>query len=69
MRVETVEGFSGHSDRNQLVNYVRSLNPKPKRIIVNHGEKNTALEFARYISAKFKINSTAIRDLEAVRFK
>ncbi len=69
MRVETVEGFSGHSDRNQLVNYLRSLNPKPKRIIVNHGEKNTAIEFARYVSNKFRINATALRDLDAVRLK
>jgi hypothetical protein len=69
MRVETVDGFSGHSDRNQLINYIRSLNPKPKRIIVNHGEKNTAVEFAKYISNKFRVNATAIRDLEAVRFK
>ncbi len=69
MRVETVEGFSGHSDRHQLVNYVRNLNPKPKRIIVNHGEKNTAVEFARYLSGKFKINATALRDLDSVRLK
>ena len=69
MRVETVEGFSGHSDRNQLVNYIRSLNPKPKRIIVNHGEKNTAMEFARYVSNKFRINATAMRDLDAIRLK
>jgi len=69
MRVETVEGFSGHSDRNQLVNYVRNLNPKPKKIIVNHGEKDTAIEFARFLSNKFRINSTAIRDLDSVRLK
>ncbi|MEW6295506.1 MAG: beta-CASP ribonuclease aCPSF1 [Candidatus Diapherotrites archaeon] len=69
MRVETVEGFSGHSDRNQLVNYIRTLNPKPKRILVDHGEKDKAVEFAKYISNKFQINSTAIRDLDSVRLK
>ncbi len=69
MRVETVEGYSGHSDRNQLVNYVRSLKPKPKRILTNHGDLNTTVEFAKYLSAKFKINSTAPRDLDAIRLK
>jgi len=60
---------SGHSDRNQLVNYIRTLNPKPKRILVDHGEKDKAVEFAKYISNKFQINSTAIRDLDSVRLK
>lgn len=69
MWVETVDGFSGHSYRNQLINYIRNLNPKPKKIIVNHGEKDTAIEFARYVSNKFRINATAIRDLDSVRLK
>ncbi|MBU1120854.1 beta-CASP ribonuclease aCPSF1, partial [Candidatus Micrarchaeota archaeon] len=69
MRVETVEGFSGHSDRNQLVNYVRTLNPKPKRILVNHGEKNNTIEFARYTAAKFRVNSNSIRNLDSVRLR
>ena len=69
MRVETIEGFSGHSDRNQLVNYVRTLKPKPKKIIVNHGDKNNVIDLARFLSSRMGINSTAMRNLEAVRLK
>ncbi|MDD5147853.1 MAG: beta-CASP ribonuclease aCPSF1 [Candidatus ainarchaeum sp.] len=69
MKIETIEGFSGHSDRNQLVGYIRSLKPKPKRILVNHGEKNTASEFSKYIVNKFRINASALRNLDAVRLK
>ncbi len=69
MRVETVDGFSGHSDKNQLVNYVRNLNPKPKRILVNHGEKSNTLEFSRYLSQKFRVNAVSLRNLDAVRLK
>jgi len=69
MRVETVEGFSGHSDYNQLLAYIRNLKPKPKKVIVNHGEKSRAMEFARTISARFKLNATAINNLDAVRLK
>jgi predicted metal-dependent RNase len=69
MRVETVEGFSGHSDRNQLLAYIRALKPKPKRILVDHGEKTKSMEFAKYISAKYAINSNAIRNLDSVRLK
>jgi hypothetical protein len=67
MRVETIEGFSGHSYRNELVNFIRNLNPKPKRILVGHGEKSKAIEFARYIATKFKINCTAPQNLDSIR--
>ncbi len=69
MRVETVEGFSGHSDRNQLLAYVRNLKPKPKRVFVNHGEKNNAVEFMRTLANRFKLNTTALNNLDAVRLK
>lgn len=69
MRVETVEGFSGHSDKNQLVSYVRNLNPKPKRIIVGHGESEKTVEFSRYLANRFRINSSAIRNLDALRLR
>jgi len=69
MRIETVEGFSGHSDRDQLIAYVRNLKPKPKRVIINHGEKTRASEFARAISARFKLNTSAINNLDAVRLR
>lgn len=67
MRVETVEGFSGHSDRNQLINYVRMLKPKPKRILVNHGD--STVEFAKFLANRFRINSTAPRNLDSVRLR
>ena len=69
MRVETIEGFSGHSDKNQLANYIGSLNPKPKRILVDHGEKNKTIDFSRYISNKFGIQTSAPRDLDSLSLK
>ena len=69
MRVETVEGFSGHSDRDQLLAYVRNLKPKPKKALINHGERTRAMEFARAISARFKLNAISPNNLEAVRLK
>ncbi len=67
MRVETVEGFSGHSDRNQLINYVKNLRPKPKRAIVNHGEQSKAISFANFISTRFKTRAIAPQNLDAKR--
>jgi len=38
MKVRSVEGFSGHSDRRQLLAFLANIKPKPRRIILNHGE-------------------------------
>lgn len=69
MRITTVEGFSGHSDRAQLVGYVRGLHPKPKKILTNHGEATKTVELAKYFSTKFGISSQAIRNLDSLRLK
>ena len=69
LRVETCEGFSGHSDRNQLLAYLRNIKPKPKRIIVDHGEADTCIDFAKYIVNRFKISTYALRNLDALRLK
>ncbi len=69
IRVENIEGFSGHSDRNQLVSYVSSLNPMPKRVIVNHGEKEKSIAFAKFLSSKLMINATAPSVLDCLRLR
>lgn len=69
MRIETIDGFSGHSDFNQLLGYVSSLKPKPKKIIVDHGDPARSVELSKTLSAKFGISSSAIRNLEAVRLR
>ncbi|MDI6847225.1 MAG: beta-CASP ribonuclease aCPSF1, partial [Candidatus Bathyarchaeia archaeon] len=42
-RVESIEGFSGHSDRRQIINYITRLKPKPERVVVCHGERAKSL--------------------------
>ncbi len=69
MRIETIDGFSGHSDRKQLVAYVRNLKPKPKRILTDHGEASKTIELAKFFSNKFGISSQSIRNLDSVRLR
>ncbi len=69
MRQEALEGFSGHSDFLQLQNYVRNINPQPKRIIVDHGEKTKTVAFAKHLTNKFGIKSAAIRNLDTIRLR
>ncbi len=38
LEVNRVEGFSGHASRSELQAFLRRLTPKPRTIILNHGE-------------------------------
>ncbi len=69
MHVHTVEGFSGHSSRNQLMNFVAKCEPRPKKVIVNHGENSRCLDLASSIHKGFRIETVAPRNLETVRVK
>ncbi|MBT4191976.1 MAG: beta-CASP ribonuclease aCPSF1, partial [Candidatus Diapherotrites archaeon] len=69
MKIDTIDGFSGHADYNQLMNYVGSLKPKPKKVIVNHGDPQRSIEFSKSIAKRFAITSTSIRVLDSVRLR
>ncbi len=67
LEVATIEGFSGHSDRVQLMNYVASLDPRPQRIILNHGEESKSLDLSASLHKRFNLETRAPYNLEAVR--
>jgi predicted metal-dependent RNase len=67
LHVESIEGFSGHSDRRQLVNYLGTLNPKPERIFLVHGEKSKIYNLANYIGNKTGINVIVPSVMETFR--
>jgi KH/beta-lactamase-domain protein len=69
MRVETAEGFSGHSDRAQLMAYLKNLRPTPERVLTMHGDYNKTEDFARSGGMMLRKESRALADLEAVRLK
>lgn len=69
MRVETIDGFSGHSDRNQLINYVKRLSPKPSRIVCCHGEESRCLNLASTLHKIFRVETRAPPNLEAIRLR
>jgi len=67
LEIATIEGFSGHSDRVQLMNYVASLDPRPQRVILNHGEESRILDLASSLHKRFNVESRAPYNLEATR--
>jgi hypothetical protein len=67
LEIATIEGFSGHSDRNQLMNFVASLDPRPQKIILNHGEESKAVDLCSSLHKRFGVESRVPYNLEAVR--
>ncbi len=52
MEVVAAEGFSGHSDRRQLLSFLANMKPKPKRIILAHGEPQAIKSFASTVKKR-----------------
>lgn len=62
-----VDGFSGHSDFNQIMNFVSRI--RPKRVMVNHGEKTKSENVASAIYSRFRIRSSVPDNKETVRLR
>jgi predicted metal-dependent RNase len=69
LRVESIEGFSGHSDRRQIMNYVRRLSAKPERIIVCHGEKSKSFSVAGFFQRAYKTEVLVPSLLETIKLR
>jgi KH/beta-lactamase-domain protein len=61
--------ISDHSDRKELMNFVEKLSPRPKKIILNHGENSRCLDLASSIHKLYRIETTAPRNLDALRIR
>ncbi|MDD5086840.1 MAG: beta-CASP ribonuclease aCPSF1 [Candidatus Nanoarchaeia archaeon] len=67
--IHTIEGFTGHSGRKELLNFVYRCDPKPKKVILNHGESSRCLDLASSLHKMNRIETAAPRNLEALRLK
>jgi KH/beta-lactamase-domain protein len=69
LRVESIEGFSGHSDRRQIINFIRRVAPKLERIIVCHGEKSKCLSMAGFFQRAYKTEVLVPSLLETIKLR
>lgn len=67
LQVESIEGFSGHSDRRQLIAYLTHLKPKPERVFMCHGEKSKIMNLANFVDNRAGINAVVPGILETFR--
>ena len=57
-RIETIEGFSAHADREELIEWFESLGAPPTRTFVVHGEEDAAMSFAQTLRQRFGADVT-----------
>ena len=67
LRAESIEGFSGHSDRRQIINYIVQLMPKPERVVVCHGERAKCLSIANFIQRRCEVQTLVPNVMETFR--
>jgi KH/beta-lactamase-domain protein len=68
MSVYRVEGFSGHSDRRQLLSYLKRVSPSPRKVVLNHGEKSKVKAFGNFLSRALpNVEVYAPENLESIR--
>ena len=65
--IERLEGFSGHSDYNQLMSFVQRLRPKLRRVLVNHGERRKSENLSMSIRRMYRVSTHYPQIQEAIK--
>lgn len=65
--IERLDGFSGHSDYNQLISFVHKLRPKLRRVLVNHGERRKSENLSMSIRRMLRIPTHYPQIQEAIK--
>ncbi len=66
MKIDKVDGFSGHSSRQQLLDYLRRVSPKPKNLIILHGESDAIDSIAKAATKILPAKIYTPKNLDAI---
>ena len=61
-KVEVLPGFSGHADREELINFVRVMNKKPQQTFIVHGEDEASESLADALRSELGLENVVIPD-------
>ena len=53
--IHNIDAYSGHADLNGLLNTIATMQQKPKKITLIHGEEDAIINFAKEIKERFNI--------------
>ncbi len=65
-RIEMLDGFSGHADRDGLLAWLGSMQHRPEQVFLVHGEAEVLLRFQASIREHFKLEAQIARLDETV---
>ena len=69
LEVHTIPGLSAHAGRNEIMSFFNNMRPKPKKIIVNHGEVSKCLDLASALYKLNRVETNMPRILETIRLR
>jgi len=69
LRVEILTGLSTHAGRNEIMAFFNNMRPRPKRIIINHGEVSKSLDLASALYKLQRVETNVPRNLETLRLR
>jgi len=69
LEVVTLKGFTAHAGRNELLGFMNRCTPRPKRVIINHGEASKCLDLASTIYKLNHCETNTPRNLETLRLR
>ncbi len=67
--VETISGLTAHAGRNEIISFFNNMRPKPKRIILNHGEVSKELDLSSALYKLNRVETNVPRTLETLRLR
>jgi len=65
----TVYGLTAHAGRNEIMSFFSRISPKPRRIIINHGEVSKSLDLASSLYKLHRIETNVPRILETLKLR
>ncbi|USN45453.1 MAG: beta-CASP ribonuclease aCPSF1 [Candidatus Woesearchaeota archaeon] len=68
LEVHRIE-ISAHADRRELMSFVTRCKPRPKKVIINHGEVSRSIDLASSIHKTLKVETIVPRNLETIRLR
>ena len=63
---ESIQGLSAHAGRDDLLHWLGSFAPAPRRVFVTHGEESASLAFADRLREDLRVDATVPRYLDEV---
>ncbi|HLA23128.1 MAG TPA: beta-CASP ribonuclease aCPSF1 [Candidatus Nanoarchaeia archaeon] len=67
LEVHTAKGMTSHAGRNELMAFFKKLSPRPKRIMIVHGEISKSLDLASSLYKLNRVETNVPRLLETLK--